>query len=125
MEQLLGWILPAAGGILVGSAVPWPAKMLWRWIRGAADQEAKREASEVERLAAQLAERDGLVDLLRKALDKHLIREAAVASACELLIALVHMVDRPTPAMLRMRDRALEVLEDARAHISGINRGNA
>lgn len=130
MDLILHWLLPAVGGALVGSAAPWPAKALWAWIRGSVDREERKVAAEVarlhselERLAGMLADRNELVDLLRKGLDKHLIREAAVASACELLIALVHMVEKPTPAMLRMRDRALEVLEDARAHIIGINRG--
>ena len=121
--DILTWLLPAIGGWLTCAVVPWPAKAAWSWLRGGASAKAAQQMTETARLASQLADRDDLVDLLRKALDKHLIRESAVASACELLIALVHMVDIPTPAMLRMRDRALEVLEDARAHIGGINKG--
>jgi hypothetical protein len=65
-----------------------------------------------------------LVDLLRKALDKHLIRESAVVSAAELLIALIEQVQAPTPAMLRVRDRAVELLELARAQLNRINNGS-
>lgn len=115
--------LAAAGGLLAGGVAPWPAKAVWRLLRGSGEQAAKREAAELERLAAQLAERDDLVDVLRKALDKHWIRYSAVVSACELLIALAGMVEKPTPAMVRMRDQAKRLLEDARTHLTNINTG--
>lgn len=130
MEQVLHWLLPAVGGALAAHAVPWPAKALWQWIRGGADAraqseavQAKREQSEIQRLAVQLGDAFDLIDLLRKALDKHMIRWGSVVSACELLIALAGMVERPTPAMVAMRDRAKRLLEDARSQMHSINHG--
>lgn len=121
--MILHWLLPAVGGALVGAAAPWPAKALWRLVRGPGEREDAREGAELQRLAAQLAERDDLVDVLRKALDKHLIRESAVVAACELLIALAGLTPNPTPAMLDMRDRAKQLLLHARAHLTAINQG--
>jgi hypothetical protein len=87
---------------------------------------AAREQSEIERLTVRNGDLEDLIDTLRKALDRHLIRESAIASACELLIMLAALVPKPTEAMLRIRDRAQQLLEDARAQTSKINgRGNA
>lgn len=119
--ELLHWLLPIAGGVLVGASAPWPAKALWGWIRGSQASQLAREANELQRLAAQLEDALDLVDLLRKALDKHMIRWGAVASACELLIALVRMIDKPTPAMRDMKEQARRLLDDARAHLTSIN----
>jgi hypothetical protein len=124
-------LLSTLVGVAIGGAAPWPAKGLWRVLRGhvaisAATKAAEeaREQSEIERLVARCTDLEDLVDLLRKALDKHLIRESAIASACELLIALVKLVDKPSAAMLHIRDRAQRILIDAQAHISSINRGD-
>lgn len=116
-------IAAALIGVAFGSAAPWPvkwlARLVGRLVRGDAAQEAAREASEVERMTARINDLEDLIDLLRKALDRHLVREGAIASACELLIALAGLVHKPTPAMLRMRDRAQQLLEDARAQTTG------
>lgn len=116
-------------GVVFGAtAVPWPAKALWRLLRGGAAREERALNGEVRRLlgeitrqAARIADLEELVDLLRKALDKHLMRESAVASAAQFIVAIVQMVSDPTPEMVRLRDRAEQLLIDARAHIDSIN----
>lgn len=124
MDQTIAAALVGAG---IASAAPWPLKAVWRWLRGDAERaalareadaarDAKRDADEFERLMKRVGDLEELVDLLRKALDKHLIRESAIASACELLIALARLVPDPSGAMLHIRDRAQQLLEDARAH---------
>lgn len=128
MEQL--W--PTLLGVAIGNRAPWLFGMVLRMVRGQAARDAAakaadavREQSEIERITARCSDLDDLVDTLRRALDRHLIRESAIASACELLIALVAMVPRPTEPMLRIRDRAQQLLEDARAQTSKMNsRGN-
>jgi hypothetical protein len=89
-----------------------------------ASGEAQRLLDEIAAKAQRIADLEDLVDLLRKALDKHLIRESAVVSAAELLIALIEQVQAPTPAMLRVRDRAVELLELAQAQLNRINNGS-
>lgn len=129
MEHL--W--PALIGVAVGNRAPWLLAALVKLARGQATHDAAakaadaaREQSEIRRMVARIGDLEDLVDVLRKALDKHLIRESAIASACELLIALAAMVPKPSEAMLRIRDRAQQLLEDARAQTANINRrGNA
>jgi hypothetical protein len=111
-------LLPTLLGVVIGSAVPWPLKALWRQLRGS----AQLAENEVGRLTRRIGDLEDLVDLLRKALDKHLIRESAIASACELLIALAKSVSKPSGAMLHIRDRAEQLLIDAQARIGTINR---
>lgn len=122
MEHLWSTLAPAAAGVLIGSAAPWPLKALWRWLRGDAERADQREAEELARLTARCGDLEELVDLLRRALDKHLIRESAIKTAAELLIAMIEQVPHPTPPMLRIRDRAVGILEQARAQLDQINR---
>jgi hypothetical protein len=82
-------LLPTLLGVVIGSAVPWPLKALWRQLRGS----AQLAENEVGRLTRRIGDLEDLVDLLRKALDKHLIRESAIRTAAELLIAM------PRPAL--------------------------
>jgi hypothetical protein len=125
-------IAAAPALMALGSVLPWAGKAFWRLMRGQAAREdvakaaaASREQSEIERLTARVGDLEDLVDVLRKALDRHLIRESAIASACELLIMLASLVREPTEAMLRIRDRAQQLLEDARAQTSNSKgRGN-
>lgn len=123
MEHLwpaLVW--PALIGVVVGNRTPWLFAALARLLRG----QAVREETEAVRLTRRIGDLEDLIDTLRKALDRHLIRESAIASACELLIMLAALVPKPSEAMLRIRDRAQQLLEDARAQTSKINgRGNA
>lgn len=141
MDHLWSTLAPAAVGVLLGAAAPWPLKAAWRWLRGEAEIEGREREAEAGRGAraaqaelnrllkeiARQAERNSdleeLVDLLRKALDKHLIRESAIASVCELLIALARLVEQPSAAMLHIRDRAQQLLEDARAQTIRIDQG--
>ena len=134
MESIAHDLVMVVIGAAVASAAPWPLKALWQALRGdadrarqAADAKAERDErataaalqaalGEVGRQVARVGVLEELVDLLRKALDKHLIRESAIASACELLIALAGLMPTPSGAMLQMRDRAQQLLEDALAH---------
>lgn len=65
-----------------------------------------------------------LVDLLRKALDKGRIRENALASVVELLIFAIDHVESPSAAVLALRARAADVLEQAHRHLQDINGGS-
>jgi hypothetical protein len=111
----------ALAGVVFGTGLPWLLKALWRALRG----EVVREQGEIDRLASMLAEANELVDLLRRALDKHMIRESAIAGTAELLIAVIKLVPDPTDAMLHVLGRAEEVLDLARQRIAKINRGEA
>jgi hypothetical protein len=112
-----------------GSLLPWIVKECWQLLRGSADRADKREHSEVERLTTRVGDLEELIDLLRKALDKHLIRESAVEGFAELLIALIEQALahfsandlEPPPGLLRNLDRARELLDRARAQIRTIN----
>jgi hypothetical protein len=114
---------PALLGVAIGGVAPWPVKALWRALRGDSERhavqarlDAERDADAFARHTKRIGDLEELVDLLRKALDKHLIRESAIASACELLIALAKLVPDPSGGMLHIRERAQQLLEDARAH---------
>jgi hypothetical protein len=122
-EREVDHLWPTLLGVVIGTAAPWPLKAVWQVLRGRSEREtvqanlgAARDAAEFARLTKRASDLEELVDLLRKALDKHLIRESAIASACELLIALAKLVPDPSGAMLHIRDRAQQLLEDARAH---------
>jgi hypothetical protein len=122
---------PALLGVVIGTAAPWPLKALWHALRGSADRDDRDTAAaldaalgEIARHVRRISDLEELVDLLRRALDKSLIRESAIASACELLIAVAKLVPKPSPAMLHMRDRAQQLLEDAQARTTNINRGD-
>jgi hypothetical protein len=115
-------------GVVIGSGLPWCLKTVWRLLlddagreERALNGEVRRLLGEITRQAARIADLEELVDLLRKALDKHLMRESAVASAAQFIVAIVQMVADPTPEMIRLRDRAEQLLIDARAHIVTIN----
>lgn len=106
------WSLPRLGALAM------------RLVRGDADREVgeiERMLSEIGRQAARITDLEDLINLLRKALDKHLMREAAIASAAEFVIAIVKMVPDPTAEMIHLRDRAEQLLRDAKAQISTIN----
>lgn len=114
--------------VALGTGAPWPARAVWRLVRGKTDRDvadklalAKSTESEIERLTRRCSDLEELVDLLRRALDKHLMRESAIVSACELLIALAKLVPEPNSAMLHIRDRAEQLLQDAKARTSSIN----
>jgi hypothetical protein len=117
-------LLAAVGG---GTVLPSVAKAVWRRLTGSAAQ--ARDETQIGRLTARVSELEELIDLLRRALDKHLIRESTVASLAELLIALleqalghfaVHGIE-PPPGLLRNLDRARELLDRARLQIRQIN----
>lgn len=124
MEHL--W--PALIGVAVGNRTPWLFAVLARAVQGksarderAVNSEVQRLLGEISRQATRIADLEDLVDLLRKALDKHLMRESAVANAAQFIVAIIQMVPNPTPDMMRLRDQAEKLLRDARAHISSIN----
>lgn len=125
MDILPDWPLSAWVTVLplLGSALWQPATAAARWLNKSSAAAREAEVSEIERLTVRVADLEDLVDLLRAALNKNLIREGAIASACELLIALVRMVPNPDAAMLHMRDRAQQLLVEARAHLSTVKRG--
>lgn len=116
-------IMAALAGVAVGSRAPWLFTALARVLKGSTAADAARAESEAQRQVVRVSDLEDLIDMLRKALDRHLIRESAIASACELLIALASMVPNPTQAMLRLRDRAQQLLEDARARTSSTSGG--
>lgn len=138
MEYLSSWPASAWAVVLplLGNALWKPATAVARWLvhrdqhaSRAADRAADREAGEAERLAVRVGDLEELVDLLRRALDKHLIRESAVASGAEHLVGLIEQmlvhVPEPTDTMLRLYDRALDLLRQARAQTQHINEGGA
>lgn len=98
-----------------------------RLLTGASAREEREEAAELTRQAARIGSLEELIDLLRHALDKHLIRESAIVSAAELLIVMINQaldqLDDPPPALLRSRDRAMAILTTAQSQIREINRG--
>lgn len=108
-------------GVVLGSALPWPLKALWRILRGSPEREANREATAAERdgdMIGRLLDRghevETMLEVLRKALDKNLVRENAVVTAAELLLGIVELIDKPTSAMKTMRLRAIAILALAR-----------
>jgi regulator of sirC expression with transglutaminase-like and TPR domain len=124
MEHL--W--PALIGVAVGNRAPWPVKALWQWMHGAGARRERQVSGEVSRLmaeitrqAARITDLEDLIDLLRKALDKHLMRESAVANAAQFIVAIIQLVPEPTADMMRLRDQAEQLLRDARAHVASIN----
>lgn len=114
-------------GVAVGSAVPWPLKALWRLLRGdveradrRAQAEATREAAELERLLAEIArltarhgDLEDLVDLLRRELDKALVRGNATLTMARILLFAVDQEPKPSPAMIAARDQARRVISAA------------
>ncbi|HVM38341.1 MAG TPA: hypothetical protein VM265_08145 [Sphingomicrobium sp.] len=109
MEYLtaLPWQAWAALLPLAGAALWKPACALARWMAG--------RQSRIEHL-------EQAIDELRRALDKGRVRESAIASVAELLIFAIDHVDAPSPAIVALRARALEVLELAQAQLGQFNR---
>jgi hypothetical protein len=132
MEHVSAWPWQTALAIAqLMALVFWgPLTKARRWLLQS-NQTEERQASaelgrllgEITRLTARVSDLEDLVDLLRKALDKHLIRESAIRTAAELLIAMIEQAPNPTDAMLRIRDRAVEILEQARTQLQQINQG--
>jgi hypothetical protein len=119
---LEGWIALLS---LAGAALWKPIELLTGHLKssGAAEASAdvKREEIDASRdgtLIQQLLDRahdlEAMLEVLRKALDKNLVRENAVVTAAELLLGIVELIDEPTPAMKAMRIRAIDILELAR-----------
>lgn len=111
----------AAVGVVFGATIPWPLKALWRLLRGspereatAAEHAAERDGDMIQRLLDRAHDVESMLEVLRKALDKNLVRENAVVTAAELLLGIVELIERPTPAMKTMRLRAIEILALAR-----------
>jgi hypothetical protein len=121
MEQ----VATALIGVAIGSAVPWPIKAAWRMLRGdVARDVARADRAELERLLAEitrLAERHGdledLVDLLRRELDKALVRGNATLTMARILLFAVDQEPRPSSAMIAARDQARRVISAADAQI--------
>jgi hypothetical protein len=104
-------------GVAFGTALPWPLKALWRLLRGSADREAaaeeldaKRDGDMIQRLLDRVHDVETMLEVLRKALDKNLVRESSIVTAAELLLGIAELVDSPTPAMKMIRLRAMEIL---------------
>lgn len=94
-------ILPLAGGAL------WkPLTFLVNLLLG-------REARGDRRITTL----EELVDELRRALDKNLIRENALASCCDVLIFAIDHIADPAPAIVHLRARALSILESAQKQL--------
>lgn len=114
-------IVGAGIGVVFGTALPWPFKALWRILRGTPEREAtaaevaaERDGDMIQRLLDRSHEVETMLEVLRKALDKNLVRENSVVTAAELLLGIVELIDKPTPAMKAMRIRAIEILALAR-----------
>ena len=108
-------------GVAFGTALPWPLKMIWRLIRGSPEREAsanelaaERDGDMIQRLINRAHDVEAYLEVLRKALDKNLVRENSVVTAAELLLGIVELIDKPSPAMRAMRLRAVEILSLAR-----------
>lgn len=108
-------------GVIFGSALPWPAKGVWRLLRGSPEREAaaaeaaaERDGDMIQRLLDRAHDVETMLEVLRKALDKNLVRENSVVTAAELLLGIVEMIDNPSPSMKVMRLRAIEILTLAR-----------
>lgn len=121
-------IAAAIIGVAFGTTLPWPLKGVWRLIRGAPEREAaaaeldaKRDGDMIQRLLDRAHDVEAMLEVLRKALDKNLVRENSIVTAAELLLGIVELIDKPTPAMKSMRLRAMEILTMARR----INGGEA
>jgi hypothetical protein len=126
--------LTALVGVAVLGVAPWPLKALWGlWNRRGARQAAQVVAdataaqAELERLMgeiARLAERNGdledLVDLLRRELDKALVRGNAALTIARILLFAVDQEPKPSRAMIAARDQARQVIAGAEAQM---NRG--
>jgi hypothetical protein len=124
MEQ---WLPVALFGAAVGGVAPWPLKAAWRLARGDSERaerhqeaEAKREAAELERLLTEIArlsarhgELEELVDLLRRELDKALVRGNATMTMARILLFAVDQHPHPTAAMIAARDQARRVIAAA------------
>lgn len=115
-------------GVAFGTALPWPLKGVWRMLRGnpereaaAAETAAERDGDMIQRLLDRNHDTDSMLEVLRKALDKNLVRENSVVTAAELFLSIVEMIDKPTPAMKAMRLRAIEILAMARRMNGGGN----
>lgn len=114
-------IIAAGVGVVFGNALPWPFKTIWRILRGtpereaaAAETAAERDGDMIQRLLDRNHDVETMLEVLRKALDKNLVRENSVVTAAELLLGIVELIDKPTQAMRIMRLRAIEILALAR-----------
>jgi hypothetical protein len=114
------WLPAALGGAAVAGAAPWPLKALWRLVRGQAERDDQREAAELERLLGQIMQQtarngqlEDLIDLLRRELDKALVRGNASLTVARILLFAVDQDPRPTPAMIAARDQARAVITAA------------
>jgi len=121
-------IVGAAIGVVFGTALPWPFKAVWRFLRGypereaaAAEAAAERDGDMIQRLLDRNHDVETMLEVLRRALDKNLVRENSVVTAAELLLGIVELIEKPTAAMKIMRLRAIEILELARRINGGTN----
>jgi hypothetical protein len=121
MQTPLSTILSAGVGVIFGTALPWPLKIIWRVVRGDPEREAKaaetaadRDGDLIQRLLDRCHDVETMLEVVRKALDKNLVRENSVVTAAEILLGIIEQIDRPTPAMKAMRLRAIEILGLAR-----------
>lgn len=98
---------------LLAACLGWLGKQLWLFfVRRSARFERREEAA------------TALVDLLRRALDKGLIRENGLASTCEILTIAIQHVPEPRPVIIELAvQRALEHLTKARDACAQIDRG--
>ena len=116
-----------AAGLLSGSFLPWTLRLVLRFIRGdveraehRADVESKREAAELERLVAEISrltarhgDLEELVDLLRRELDKALVRGNASLTIARILTFAVDQEPKPSLAMIAAREQARKVIDAA------------
>lgn len=133
MEILATWPLSAWVAILplAGNALWKPFSALVNLARGRSAAAADREQSEIERLTVQVAALNELVDLLRRALDKHMIRESTVLTFAELAVQAIrqlldlldHLDVEPPASVLGALERAVELQRLAQAQLTKINNG--
>lgn len=114
-------VLVAIIATVFGTTLPWPFKAIMRMLRGtpereaaAAELDAKRDGEMIQRLLDRAHDVESMLEVLRKALDKNLVRENSIVTAAELLLGMVELIPNPTPAMKAMRLRAIEILAMAR-----------
>jgi len=108
-------------GVIFGTTLPWPLKGVWRLLRGSPEREAaaaetaaERDGDMIQRLLDRCHEVETMLEVLRKVLDKNLVRENSIVTAAELLLGMVELIDKPTIGMKAMRLRAIEILTLAR-----------
>jgi hypothetical protein len=94
------WLTPIAGGL---AALGVPSLAMWLLNRSATKSDDKEK----------------LIEVLRKALDKGRVRENAYCGALDALIIGIDQLEDPPAYLIKARERAAERLETALCQVTG------